>query len=262
MGRFDNQVAIVTGGASGIGFAVAERLAAEGGAVAIIDQDARKGRGAVEAVVAAGGAASFFPADVSDYDRLGQAITDAVGEFGRLDALVNGAGVIARGNAAETTVEEWRRVIDVDLSSAFYAAKASAPRMTTYGGGSIVNIASLAAHRGGVNVAYNSAKGGLVSLTRQLADELAPYGIRVNSVSPGFTATALNAELRRTGAEKSWSSRIPLGRYAEPWEVAAACLFLLSSDAAYITGADLVVDGGLSAVVRPAPAHPGDGNQS
>jgi NAD(P)-dependent dehydrogenase (short-subunit alcohol dehydrogenase family) len=141
-------------------------------------------------------------------------------------------------------------VLQVDLTAIYYLTLAALPYLRRRGG-AVVNIASVAGSRGAVNVAYVAAKGGLVALTRQLANELAGDGIRVNSVSPGFTATRLNEDLRGSGAEARWASRIPLGRYASPHEIAAACAFLASDEASYITGTDLIVDGGLSAVLRP-----------
>jgi NAD(P)-dependent dehydrogenase (short-subunit alcohol dehydrogenase family) len=175
----------------------------------------------------------------------------------RLDGVADKAtpfgGIIARGDLLETGIDEWRRVLEVDLSSIFYSTRAALPLLRAAGGGSIVNFASLSGTRSIVNVAYEAAKGGVISLTRRLADELAKDHIRVNTVSPGFTATPLNQKLRDAGAERKWVDRIPLGRYGQPAEIAAACAFLASDDASYITGFDLVVDGGVSSVLRPLP---------
>ena len=253
MTRFNGKVAIVTGGASGIGLATAERLASEGAAIAIVDRDLAAANVAAERIRGRGGRGTAFAADVTNRGQL-VSVFAAVGKtLGRVDVLVNSAGVIARGNLEETSIEEWRRVLEIDLSSMFYSASAALPLLRAAGGGSIVNIASVAGLRGAVNVAYVAAKGGVISLTRQLADELAKDHIRVNSVSPGFTSTPLNQELRDAGAERYWADRIPLGRYGAPEEIAAACAFLASDDASYVTGFDLVVDGGLSAVLRPGP---------
>ena len=251
MTRFKGKVAIVTGGASGIGLATAERLASEGAAIAIVDCDFPATDAAAEKIRESGGRATGFAADVTNHDQLESVFVAASKMFGRVDVVVNSAGVIARGNLEETSIEEWRRVLEIDLSSMFYSATVAVPLLRAAGGGSIVNIASVAGLRAAVNVAYVAAKGGVISLTRQLANELAKNNIRVNSVSPGFTSTPLNQTLRDAGAERYWADRIPLGRYGAPEEIAAACAFLASDDASYVTGFDLVVDGGLSAVLRP-----------
>lgn len=251
MTRFKGKVAIVTGGASGIGLATAERLASEGAAVAIVDRELAAANVAAESIRGPAGRGKGFAADVTSRDQLASVFAAASKMFGRVDVVVNSAGVIARGNLEETSIEEWRRVLEIDLSSMFYSASAALPLLRAAGGGSIVNIASVAGLRGAVNVAYVAAKGGVISLTRQLANELAKDRIRVNSISPGFTSTPLNQTLRDAGAERYWTDRIPLGRYGAPEEIAAACAFLASDDASYVTGFDLVVDGGLSVVLRP-----------
>ena len=254
MDRFRGKATVVTGGASGIGLATAQRLAMEGAAVAIIDLQRAAVDDAVAMVRASGGHAVGYDADVSVWARVEDAFVAAAKEFGHLDAVVNCAGIIARGSLEETSDEEWHRVIEVDLTSIFYSTRAALPLLRAAGSGAIVNIASLSGTVSIVNVAYEAAKGGVVSLTRRLADELAKDGIRVNSVSPGLTATPLNQKLRDAGAERRWVDRIPLGRYGHPREIAAACAFLASEDASYVTGFDLIVDGGVSAVLRPLPA--------
>lgn len=254
MNRFQGKAAIVTGGGSGIGLAVACRLASEGAAVALIDRSEATLAAAVATVAQHGGIVVTAIADVTDSAAVRRAFAESGDSLGRVDAVINSAGVIARGTLDDTSDEEWLRVIHTDLSSIFYAARAAVPLLRATGGGAIVNIASIAGSRGAVNVAYAAAKGGVASITRQLANELACDGIRVNAVSPGFTATPLNQTLRDAGAERTWSERIPLGRYATPEEIAAACAYLASDDASYVTGVDLVVDGGLSAVLRPESA--------
>lgn len=253
MKRFTGKVAIITGGASGIGLATAERLASEGATIAVVDRDAVSMKAAMRRISDVSTSVLCLEADVRSLEQLRIAFAAANSKFGRVDVIINSAGVIARGNIDETSDEEWRRVLEINLFSIFYSAKIAMPLLRAAGGGAIVNIASIAGGRGLINAPYSAAKGGVISITRQLADELAQDRIRVNSVSPGFTSTPLNQELRAAGAERSWASRIPLGRYGEPAEIAAACAFLASDDAAYITGIDLVVDGGISAVLRPDP---------
>lgn len=250
MRDFEGRVALVTGAGSGIGQATAEAFARRGATVVILDIAFERAMAVARGIEVHGGAASVVAIDVADPEQSHAAITEAALQAGRVDVLVNAAGIIARGSVDETDWSEWQRVIQVDLNAMFYVTRAALPHLRRRGG-SIVNIASIAGSRGAVNVAYAAAKGGVVALTRQLANELAEDGIRVNSLSPGFTATRLNEDLRGSGAEARWASRIPLKRYAQASEIASACVFLASDEASYITGIDLVVDGGLSAVARP-----------
>lgn len=244
MKRFSGKTALVTGAASGIGKACAERLLEEGARVALVDLSF--------AAASAGETACSIEigADASREADVVAAVKRAVEKLGPLDVVINCAGIAARGNIEETSSEEWNKVIAVDLSSVFHTTKAVVTHMRKPGG-AIVNIASVAGTRGAINVAYDAAKGGVVAITRRLAGELAPSRIRVNSVSPGFTATGLNVKQRELGWDRAWFARIPAGRFAEPQEIAAACLFLASDEASYITGHDLVVDGGLSTMLIP-----------
>lgn len=251
MNRLDKKVAVVTGGGSGIGLATAQRLASEGALVGIVDCDGASASAAVKSIVAAGGKAVSFEADVRQQQQLETAFNAVASAFGRLDVVVNSAGIIARGNVDTTSDLDWRNVLEINLYSIFYSTRAALPHLRKSGGGAIVNIASVAGSVGAINPAYCASKGGVIAVTRQLADELAKDHIRVNSVSPGFTVTPLNRNLREAGAENSWANQIPLGRYGMPPEIASACAFLASDDASYITGIDLLVDGGLASVTRP-----------
>jgi meso-butanediol dehydrogenase / (S,S)-butanediol dehydrogenase / diacetyl reductase len=251
MMRYAAKRVVVTGGASGIGLATARRLFAEGATLALVDLDLDGASHAASAMDATGARAAGYAADVADSAAVSSVLRSAEEWMGGIDVVINSAGIIARGAIGDTSDEAWRRVLDIDLSSMFYVARAVAPIMRRAGGGAIVNVASVAGSVGAVNAAYAAAKGGVLALTRQLANELAADTIRVNSVSPGFTATPLNQELRAAGSEAAWASRIPLGRFGLPEEIAAVCAFLASDDASYITGIDLVADGGLSAVARP-----------
>lgn len=251
MMRYANKRVVVTGGASGIGLATAQRLFAEGARLALVDLDRNAAERCADALDPGHARVAAVAANVADSDAVNTALRHAEEWLGGIDVVVNSAGIIARGTIGETTDDAWRRVIDVDLSSMFYVARAVTPALRRAGGGAIVNVASVAGSVGAVNAAYAAAKGGVIALTRQLANELAVNAIRVNSVSPGFTATPLNQELRAAGSEAAWAGRIPLGRFGRAEEIAAACAFLGSDDAAYVTGIDFIVDGGLSAVARP-----------
>ena len=253
MNRFDGKVALVTGAASGIGFETALRLCAEGAAVAVVDLERGRVQLAAEKIAAGGGRTKAYALDVANAAAVNATYAAVASDFGRLDVVINCAGIAARGTLSETTLQEWQRVLEVDLTSMFLSANAAAPLMRRSGGGAIVNIASVAGMRGVVNVAYVAAKGGAIALTRQLANELAVDKVRVNAISPGFVVTGLNEDLRAKGAESYWKRSIPLGRYAQAHEIAAACAFLASEDASYMTGENLVIDGGLSAVLRPDP---------
>jgi meso-butanediol dehydrogenase / (S,S)-butanediol dehydrogenase / diacetyl reductase len=251
MKRYANKRVVVTGGASGIGLASARRLFSEGAALVLVDLDAEAARRCARELDASGTRVAGYGADVADSAAVAAVLRQAEEWMGGLDVVVNSAGIIARGTVAETSDDAWRRVLEIDLSSMFYVARAVAPALRRAGGGAIVNVASVAGSVGAVNAAYAAAKGGVIALTRQLANEFCKDAIRVNSVSPGFTSTPLNQELRAAGSEGAWANRIPLGRFGLPQEIAAACAFLGSDDASYITGIDLVADGGLSAVARP-----------
>jgi 2-keto-3-deoxy-L-fuconate dehydrogenase len=246
MQRLKGKTVLATASAQGIGKATALRMGQEGARVIATDVNEK-------ALAALQGEPGIETRKLDATDKA--AIAALVAEIGQIDVLFNCAGFVHAGSILDATEEEWDFAFNLNVKSMFHMIRAVLPGMLAAGGGSIVNIASVAAHRGGgVNVAYSAAKGGLLALTRQLADDLAPYRVRVNSVSPGFTATPANAELRQQGAVARWQGRIPWGRYGEPGEVAAACLFLASADADYITGTDLIVDGGMSAVIRPETA--------
>jgi NAD(P)-dependent dehydrogenase (short-subunit alcohol dehydrogenase family) len=244
------RVAIVTGGGDGIGRAAALHLAGAGAAVCVIDRDVAKGETVAAAIGEAGGAARAFGVDVTDEAAMIDAFAVARREFGGLDILVNNAGMTIRASALDMPLEDWNRVVAVNLTAMFSAARLAARHMKERGGGAIVNTASIMGLSGGLypNAAYQSTKGGVVNMTRALALEWAPLSIRVNAVAPTFVRTGFIQPIlddpERIGAI---TAATPLGRIAEPEEVADAILFLASPAAAMVTGTILPVDGGFLA---------------
>lgn len=241
--RFEGRTALVTGGASGIGLAIARRLAREGAALVLADVNAASLSAARAAL---GDTIECCQADVRVEAQLEGAVDAAVRRFGGLDAAFNCAGLSAPAPIVELAEADWDLTVDICLKGVFLAVKHEARRMLAQGrGGAIVNVASLNAHVpmfGGA--AYACAKAGVEMLGRNAALELSPHGIRVNTVSPGLTDTPLTAAFKAVpGVEDAFFARIPMRRWGTPDDMAAAALFLASDDAAYISGANLVVDG-------------------
>jgi meso-butanediol dehydrogenase/(S,S)-butanediol dehydrogenase/diacetyl reductase len=244
--RFDGKVAVITGGASGIGLATARRLHAEGAAVVIADLNDDLGEAAAGAL---GERALYRHADVAVWDDVEALIEDAVQTFGGLDVLFNNAGVGSFGQTPDLEIEAWRRVIDIDLTGVFYGCRAAIPRLRQRGGGAIVNTASISGLAGDYSfAAYNAAKGAVVNYTRAAAIDHARENIRINAVCPGPVDTPLIAAVNSMqGIRQTWDECVPLGRFARPEEIAAVVAFLASDDASYIVGACIPVDGGVTA---------------
>ena len=246
--RLDGRVAAVTGGASGIGRGAAAAFAAAGARVAVIDIDADAAATAAAELEAGGAEASAHPLDVADDGLVAAGFAAIEERYGRLDVLVNSAGVAAREPAEDMAAATWDRVIAVNLTGAFLCSREAGRRMLAAGSGSIINIASIMGFVGNAlytNVAYHAAKGGLVNLTRTLAVEWAARGVRVNGVAPGFVHTPLTTKLLGDPAMAAAIEGLtPVGRIAEVDDMMGALVFLASDASAMVSGHTIAVDGG------------------
>ena len=250
MGRLDGKVAIVTGGASGFGRATVLRFAREGARVVVVDLDQPRGAAVVEEV---GEAARLVVSAVSAFGTAEQAVALARDELGRLDVLINNAGIVQGDDRDtwDTTEEKWDTVLQVNLRSVFVCSKAAIPVMLEGGGGSIVNVASIAASVCTGGAAYAASKGAILSYTRHTARELARRGVRMNAVSPGFMRTPMTTgerdgldEVAQEERVAGFASHLPMKRMGAMDDIADAILFLASDEASYITGQEVIVDGG------------------
>jgi NAD(P)-dependent dehydrogenase (short-subunit alcohol dehydrogenase family) len=243
------KVALVTGAGSGIGRATAIALAEAGAAVAVNYH--RNGAGAEEAkqaIVSAGGRAITIQADVTVSADAQRMVAETVAAFGPVDILVNNAGsLVERLRLLELTESRWDEVIDLNLKSAFLCAQAVAASMIQRGSGAIINVASIAGRNGGAmgSIHYSTAKGGMITMTKGLAKELAPHGVRVNAVSPGVISTPFHERFSTPEAIRNFVNNIPLGRVGTPEEVARTILFLASEASSYLIGETIEVNGGM-----------------
>ncbi|MEX2256504.1 MAG: glucose 1-dehydrogenase [Acidimicrobiia bacterium] len=252
MRRLDGKVAVITGAGNGMGRAASLLFASEGARVVVADTVESAGNATVEAVTRAGGTASFVAVDVVDEDAVAAMVRYAVDTYGGLHVLYNNAGIFPAddGGVTETPVPTWDRVMDVNLKGVWLGCKHGVPAMIESGGGSIVNVASFVALMGAATpqIAYTASKGGVLAMTREIAVEHARNGVRANSLCPGPIETPMLAELM---SDPEWARRrlvhIPMGRPGRAEELAKAALFLASDDSSYMTGASLVVDGGITA---------------
>jgi meso-butanediol dehydrogenase/(S,S)-butanediol dehydrogenase/diacetyl reductase len=246
MGRFEGRVAIVTGGASGMGEAIARMIVADGGRVAIADLNRELGSALVEKWGDDRG--WFSPCDVADLDAVSDFVERAADWGGRLDFLVNNAGMVGMGSTVDIEPGHWRRILEVDLFSVFHFCRAAIPHLRRQTGAAIVNNASVSGMFGDYGMAaYSAAKGGVVNYTRNLALDLARDGIRVNAVCPGAIETPMFAGVSTVPSlQAAYVQAIPMRRLGQPSEIANVVGFLLSDAATYVTGALIPVDGGVT----------------
>ena len=250
-GRIAGRVALVAGAGGGIGGAGAEGLAREGAAVLCADIDAAAAEATAGRIREAGGRASAKTLDVRDRAQVEAAIAAAVGEFGRLDILLECAGISHRGNFLDLDAATWERILAVNLGGMFHLGQAAARQMVRQGsGGSIINVTSqLAEVARPERAAYVASKGGGRSLTHAMAVDLAAHGIRVNAIAPGPTLTGLTrASYTDAAARQATEALIPLGRLGQPEDLVGAVLFLASDEARWVTGSTVTVDGGYLAI--------------
>lgn len=247
--RLDDSVALVTGAGSGIGRRLAIGLAEMGADVGCLDLPRSDLAGTDEAIAETGRRAVVLPADVTRAEDLAEAVARVERELGPLRLAVNAAGIANAAPAEDMPVEQWNKVIEVNLSGVFLSCQAEGRALLRNGGGSIVNIASMSgtiANRGLTQAHYNASKAAVMQLTKSLATEWCDRGIRVNSVSPGYTATPMNRRAEVAERVARFEADTPLGRMATVDEMVGPTVFLLSDAASFVTGADLLVDGGVT----------------
>ncbi|MDP7033886.1 MAG: glucose 1-dehydrogenase [Planctomycetota bacterium] len=250
--RLEDKVALITGAGSGIGRQAAALFAREGAAVTVVDIDEYAGAETVQGIEEAGGKAVFVRADVSEADDVRNMIDQAEKTFGKLNVLFNNAGIMHGddADAISTSEEIWERTLSINLKGVFYGCKFGIPALQRAGGGAVINTASFVALMGAATpqIAYTASKGGVVAMSRELAVIHAREGIRVNALCPGPLRTKLLMDYLDTEEKKQRRLvHVPMGRFGEAFEVAQAALFLASEESSFITGTELVIDGGITA---------------
>lgn len=256
MKRFENQVAVITGAANGIGKACAQRFAQEGAFVACLDVTDEYNQAVAEEVRELGAGAIALHCDVTDPESVKSAIDTVMEKWGRVDIFVGSAGIYTGAPLADVTLKQWQRVIDINLTGVFLTNQAVAPIMMKQKSGSIINLSSMAGKTSWpASMEYSASKSGVIGLTRSVAMEVAPYGVTANAVCPGNTLTDMVRGVAgkvgsldgKTGEEwlEMRANDCPMKRLAEPWEMAGVVAFLASEDSRYLTGQAIEVDGGM-----------------
>ncbi|HIO64809.1 MAG TPA: glucose 1-dehydrogenase [Dehalococcoidia bacterium] len=247
MGRLDGKVALISGGSKGQGAAEAKLFAQEGAKVVLADILDDEGKKVEAEINETGGEAMYLHLDVTSEADWAAAVRAAIDSYGKLDILVNNAGILLRKGVEETSAEEWDRIQDVNSKGVFLGVKAAIPAMREAGGGSIVNISSIAGLRGSTSTAYGASKGLVRLLTKSTAVQYGPEGIRCNSVHPGIIETDMTEEMLDSAGREQWLARTPLRIIANAHDVALGVLYLASDESRYVTGSELVIDGGITA---------------
>jgi gluconate 5-dehydrogenase len=246
----DGQVALVTGSSRGLGWAMARALSAAGATVVLHGRDPELLRARAQELAATGARTDVAPFDVTDTQAGSRAIRHIAATHGRLDILVNNAGFMLRKPIADVTDSDWHSVLATDLTPCFTLSRAAADVMVRQGRGSIIMISSIVASTTRPQIAaYTAAKGAVSALTRALAVELGPHGVRCNAIAPGYFRTEATAPLEGTELDRMISARTPLGRWGNPVEIGGAVVFLASEAGSYVNGTILTVDGGLTAAI-------------
>lgn len=246
MKRLENKVAIITGGADGLGKAGAILFAKEGATVIIWDMNEQKGKETVSEIMASGGNASFLKVNTANFSEVESATQKAIEQFGKIDILINNAGITRDASLKKMTSEQWQQVIDVNLTGVFNCAKCVSGFMVDKGFGRIINTSSVVALYGNFGQTnYVATKAGVIGMTKTMARELGRKGVTVNAVAPGFIATEMVKKMPED-VLKAMEAKVPVGRLGMPEEIASAYLFLASDEAAYINGTTLSVDGGIT----------------